>query len=75
MSIQNAILNELKAMRRDLHWLLQQQTGGGYRERIFDENGCSCAHYRDTGSEQWECPLHGTVKKTGEWVEPKVNDV
>ena len=65
-----SILAEIKKLRQDLHWLLQTQAGSP--GRIFDENGCSCAHFRDVvRSEQWECPLHGKVKRVGAWKEPE----
>jgi len=53
--ILNAIHQEIRELRKDVHWM---RTGSG--GRIYDENGCCCEYYRTAGSYgAWECPAHG----------------
>ena len=63
------LIDEIKEMRKDMHWLLQARKGP--EGRIYNESGCACGYFLEFGSEQWECPLHGTVKRTGAWKEPE----
>jgi hypothetical protein len=55
-----ALITEIKAMRRDLHWHKWSATG---QSPIWDENGCTCEHFRKTEFDAWECPLHGRVER------------
>ena len=58
--IQSAILDEIKALRRDIHWLARQKD----KPPIWDEEGCCCAYYRDEMKhDAWTCPRHGRVEK------------
>ena len=62
ITIMTDIHYQILNMRRDLHGLLQPQ-GAGYRPNIFNEDGCSCEHFRGLNPEAWECPVHGRVKR------------
>ena len=66
IKIGNDIHYQILSARRDIHGLWQPQ-GAGYKPNIFNEDGCCCEHFRGLGSEAWECPYHGDVKKTGKW--------
>lgn len=54
------LIDEIRELRKDLHWLLQNQAAS--QPRIYNHEGCCCEHFRNLKQDAWSCPLHGYIQ-------------